>query len=319
MNVLLDRHHSGLFHSFQLMARRFGWTLYTPTGHEWWDEWVWNFGRGTWPDDRLAVQYLGAPHVPDDEFPAWPIRFVTLAEARAMDWGYVIATLQDNQHGFAGFAKSVGAPFVYQVGNTGQAIDWSLDPLCLISAEAPIEGRGIRYHQEMDPITFRAYEWQGPDAASFVNCMPSMGPCWERLLEARARGVSIDVYGIDSEVIKPNTKLIELMGGAAWGWHDKAHGDGFGHVLHSWSAVGRPLIGHASHYRGKMGGHFWHDGETCIDLDQHDIDEAAAIIAGMTKRRHREMCEAIRAEFDTIDYDREAEAIADFLGVAVAA
>jgi hypothetical protein len=33
VNVLADRHHSGLYHSLQLLAARFGWTLYTPVGH----------------------------------------------------------------------------------------------------------------------------------------------------------------------------------------------------------------------------------------------------------------------------------------------
>ena len=86
MNVLVDRHQAGLFHSMQLMARRFGWTLWTPVGHEWWDEEVWSFGRGTYTDDRLAGQYLMAAQEPDPEFPDWPIAFVTLEDAKQMDW-----------------------------------------------------------------------------------------------------------------------------------------------------------------------------------------------------------------------------------------
>ena len=315
MNVLVDRHHAGLFHSLQLMARRFGWTLYTPTGHDWWDEGVWSFGRGTYPDDRLAVQYLNAPHEPDNEFPEWPIAFVTLAQAREMDWAFVVATLQDNQHGFAAFARERGAQYVYQVGNTGQWVDWSLDPLALISSEVPIYGRGIRYHQEMDPIEFRPYEQIGW-AASFVNCMPQMGPCWDLLQQAT---IPVALYGIDSEVIKPNTRLVDLMASVGWGWHDKGQGDGFGHVIHSWAAVGRPLIGHAGHYAGKMAEHLWRDGDTCIDLGLHSVEEACEIVRSMSVERHREMCAAIRAEFDTIDYDREADQIADFLGLRVPA
>ena len=60
LNVLVDRHHSGLYQSLQLLARRLGWTLYTPVGMDWWDEWYWSFGRGTYSDDRLARQYLMA-------------------------------------------------------------------------------------------------------------------------------------------------------------------------------------------------------------------------------------------------------------------
>jgi hypothetical protein len=99
------------------------------------------------------------------------------------------------------------------------------------------------------------------------------------------------------------------MAGVGWGWHDKAQGDGFGHVIHTWAAVGRPLIGHASHYRGKMGERFWRDGETCIDLDRHSVAEAVETIRSITPGRHAEMCAAIRAEFDGIDYEGEAEQI----------
>lgn len=343
-NVLADRHHSGLFHSLQLLARRMGWTLYTPTGHEWWDAWYWSFGRSAYNDDRLARQFLEATG-PDNEFPDWPIQYVTLDQAREMQWDYVIASVDDNQRGFAKFAREQGAQYVLQVGNTQQPVDWGLDPLALVSSEVPINGRGLRYHQEMDPIAFRppvcgtchglgmwehdGYPEQCPfheeylkEAASFVNCMPSMGPCWDLLREAQSLGQSVAVYGIDGRwgVIKPFSALVDFMAEAGWGWHDKAQGDGFGHVIHAWAAVGRPLIGHASHYRGRMAEPFWRDGETCIDLDRHSVGEAVEIVRTITPERHLEMCRAIRAVFDaTVDYDREAAEIARFLGVGVPA
>jgi hypothetical protein len=317
MNVLADRHHSGLYHSLQLLARRLGWTLYTPIGHEWWDADYWAFGRSTYNDDRLAQQFLmgvpgpdglGVP--PDGEFPDWPIPTVTLATARVMPWAYVIATVPDNEAGFHRFASEVGARFIVQVGNTGQYVDWRLNPLVLSSSEMPIIGRGVVYHQEMDPITYRP-PTEIRTAASFVNCMPFMGRCWELLREAYALGLPVKVYGIDGEdgIVKPNTALVDLMAGVGWGWHDKAQGDGFGHVLHTWAAVGRPLVGHASHYAGKMGARFWRDGVTAIDLDQHSVAEAVEMIRSMCPCRHADMSRAIRAEFEAIDYDAETEAI----------
>lgn len=319
VNVLVDRHHGGLFHSLQLLGARLGWTIYTPTGHAWWDEWYWSFGRGAYGDDRLAQQFLTASG-PDSEFPDWPIASCTLDEARGMRWDLVIATVQDNQAGFEMFARQVGAQYVYQVGNTRQEVAWKLDPLALVSSEVPIEGRGIVYHQEMDPITYS--EPLGlRRVASFVNCMPSMGRCWDLLSEARAR-IPIEVHGIDGPegIVKPYADLVRLMDVSDWGWHDKDQGDGFGHVIHSWAAVGRPLIGHASHYAGRMAEPFWRDGETCIDLDKHSIDDAVNTILTITPERHAEMCRAIRATFDRlVDYDAEAERIRDFLGVAVTA
>lgn len=324
MNVLADRHHAGLYHSLQLLAKRLGWTLYTPTGHDWWDVGIWRFGEG-YGDDRLAQQYLTSADPVDGEFPDWPIAFVTLEQAQGMDWDYIIATVPDNQPGFQRFADERGAQFVMQIGNTGQWMDWSRDPLALVSSEMPILGRGVTYHQEMDPIAFRAPPEKAgfrQAAASFVNCMPSMGYCYTLMQEAQSLGVVVAEYGIDARggVIKPFSDLVDIMATVGWGWHDKAQGDGFGHVIHSWAAVGRPLIGHAGHYEGRMAEVFWQDGMTCIDLDRHSVAEAVGIIQNMPADEHAEMCRAIRRVFDEhVDYEAEAASIADFLGVGVPA
>lgn len=309
-NVLADRHHGGLYRSLQLLADRMGWTLFTPTGHEWWDAEVWQFGRWTYPDDRLAGQFL-TQRGPDPEFPDTPIRYVTLDEARGMDWAYVIATVPDNERGFAKFAREHDATYVVQVGNTGQPVDWSLNPLALVSSETPIAGRGIPYHQEMEFVPFSP-RGNRHNAASFVNCMPHMGRCWDLLQEA---DMKVAVFGIDGPqgIVKPYSRLVKMMAHYGWGWHDKAQGDGFGHVIHSWAAVGRPLIGHASHYAGKLAQRFWQDGITCIDLDRHSVREAVEIVRTISSEDHERMCRAIRAEFDAIDYDAEAEAIRGLL------
>jgi hypothetical protein len=255
---------------------------------------------------------LGAP--PDGEFPDWPIPTVTLAEAQAMDWAFVIATVPDNEAGFYRFAQERGARFVEQVGNTGQYVNWRLDPLVLSSSEMPIYGRGVVYHQEMDPIAYRP-PTEIRTAASFVNCMPFMGKCWTLLQEAQALGLPVKVHGIEGPdgIIKPNTALVDLMAGVGWGWHDKQQGDGFGHVVHAWSAIGRPLIGHASHYKGKLAEPLWEDLVTAIDLDRRSIPETVEIIRTITPERHTEMCRAIRSRFALIDYDREEATIRELL------
>jgi len=320
MNVLVDRHHASLFHAMQLLARRLGWTLYTPIGHDWWDEGYWRFGEG-YGDDRLAVQYLTNGTAPDSEYPDWPINFITLEAARAMRWGYVVATLQDNQAGFARFARAHDARYVLQVGNTGQWIDWRLNPVVLSSSEMPLLGPGVVYHQEFDSDGLFGY--REPNSSGAIRCFVHLLPetaCWPLWTEFRALLPDRLVLryghapGFEDpsyvENAKPQSLIATLMLNSAWGWHDKPHGDGFGHVLHNWAAIGRPLIGHASHYRGKMGEPFWRDGETCIDLDRHSVAEVAEIVRGISPDEHRAMCRAIRATFDAlVDYDREAESI----------
>lgn len=337
-NVLCDRHHAGLYRSMQLLCKRLGWNLYTPIGREWATEGYWQFGFHAYGDDRLAVQYL-EPHegiwswygnaaddvwvTYDSEFPDVPIMGVRLWAAKAMAFSHIIATVDDNQHGFARFAQEVGAQYVVQVGNTGQYVDWRLDPLALVSSEVPILGRGIRYHQEMDDTRFRQPYLATPTrVSSFVNCFPQIRRDHQYIGEAwdHARGLlprwTFNEYGIDGAdgILKPLSLLADTMALSGWVWMDKPTGDGFGHVIHMAAAVGRPIIGHASHYRGKMAEMFWTP-ETSIDLDTVSVQDAARMMSTVAQvpERFAEMCHAIRAIFDTIDYDAEAEAIRDFL------
>ena len=342
IRVLVDRHHAGLFHSMQLLFDRFHAAVYTPQGHDWWDQGYWNFGRDAYGDDRLARQFLDwtgpDPLMPavtyDPEFPERAIYGVPLhkvlarwGDGMAMPFDYVVATLQDNQHGFARLAREIGAQLVVAVGNTGQMIDWGLDPLVINSSEMPIMGKGVNVGQEFDSdgIFARVPISNALRIGSFANCMTSM-PCWPLLDYARktTRDLSFRVYGIDGPDgnVKPITAIADTMRGCGWGWHDKTHGDGFGHVIHYWAAMGRPLIGHASHYRGKRAEGLWVDGETCIDLDRHHIDEALDMVRAISSdpARHNDMSVAIRRAFDAeCDWQRDADAVAELLGLAVTA
>ena len=214
ISVLVDRHHAGLFHSLQLLFDRIGQrigapyvALYTPQGHEWWDEGYWNFGRDAYGDDRLARQFLDwdgdtYPHTTHDpEFPETAIHGITLGQARAYTlspggWDFIVATLQDNQHGFSRFAREAGAQFVVGVGNTGQMIDWGLDPLVLNSSEMPILGRGVTVGQEFDSdgLFARAPITNALRIGSFANCMTSM-PCWPLLQEAAHKAGDLQFHG----------------------------------------------------------------------------------------------------------------------------
>ncbi len=327
MIALVDRHHAGLFHSLQLMLDRLGGHVFAPVGHEWWDEGYWRFGEG-YGDDRLAQQFLMRPDIdPDPEFPTRDIFGLTLEAARDVRPELVIATVQDNQHGFARFAREVGAQFVLAVGNTGQLIDWGLDPLVINSSEMPLLGRGVNVGQEFDSDGL--FRWQSitnpTRIVSLANCMDRMA-CWPLLEHARttATDLTFRVHGIDGADgnLKPIDSIAHAIASAGWGWHDKEHGDGFGHVIHYLAAVGRPLIGHASHYRGKRAEGLWVDGVTCIDLDRHHIDEAIGLVREISSdpSRHNDMSVAIRRAFEAeCDWQRDADAVAELLGLAVAA
>ncbi len=326
-NVLIDRHHAGLFYSMQLLFEdRLDYIVWTPIGYEWWDAGYWQFGTHSWGDDRLARQFLNQDPFEegvsrDPEFPETMIYGVTLEQARGMKWDAIVATVQDNQPGFHRFAQEHGAKYVVQVGNTGQYIDWSLDPLVINNSEMPMLGRHVNVGQEFDSAGL--YGFSEPTEThrigSFVNCMPQIA-CWPLLerMQGKLPGFAWAIHGIDGPDgnIKPASAQAEIMRGCGWGWHDKAHGDGFGHVIHYWASIGRPLIGHASHYAGKRASVFWRDLETCIDLDRHGEDEAAALIRAISRDTdsHADMCRAIRAVFDeTTDWARDARLVAGLL------
>jgi hypothetical protein len=295
VNILVDRHHADLLYSLQLTYEPTH-DLFVPMDFEWWDAGYWQFGRG-YGDDRLAQQFLrpeGREVEPglwltfDDHHPERPIYGVSLERARSMDWESVCATVDDNQQGFARFAREHGARYLYHIGNARQAIDASLAPTII---EGP---------QRFDlDWTFRYREPVMRDRiVSFVNLLPLIPEMWAGYegLRERLPSFSFASYGhsCPDGLLKPVAAIAEEMARAGWAYHDKVTGDGFGHILANWAAVGRPLIGHASYYAGQWGEALWVDGATCIDLDRHSLDEAADIIRKMSPERHAVMCAAIR-------------------------
>ena len=310
--ALIDYHHADLAESLHLLLTdRLGIDLYIPVGPEWYEAGVWQFGRWTWGDDRLAQQFLNRDAVEHDS--AHPERIhnvITYAEAQNLAWDYVIASVPDNYSGYHAFARKHDAKFVIQVGNTNQHIAWELEPLVLNSSEMPIRGRGVTYHQEFSLSDFAYAPAESQIIGSFVNCMDRM-PCYLFLDEAMnvMPDRTFRIHGIDGVDgnIKPTRDVGTLMRSYGWAWHDKITGDGFGHVIFNWAAVGRPLIGHASHYDGKLGGPLWEDGVTCIDLDRHSVSELPGLLDSLD---NAEMGRAIRDRFDElVDYEAEAEQI----------
>jgi hypothetical protein len=321
--VLIDKHHADLFYGLQrLFEDRLGYIVFTPVGHDWWDEGYWRFGEG-YGDDRLARQFLNSaewygsgvyvstdPHHPDRPILGVDLDTVLLQPDA---WSHVVATVQDNQAGFARLARELGAKYVYHVGNTRQQIDWSLDPLVLNASEVALEGRGVNIGQEFDHTT--TFRYREPVTVrritSFVNLLPLIPEAWQPFEGLRTRLPSYEFRSFGHECPdgfrRPVEALADEMALAGWAYHDKVTGDGFGHVIHNWAAVGRPLIGHARYYAGQRAEPLWRDLETCIDLDRHDIDETARLLREITPERHAEMCRAIRETFEAI-YDPAADA-----------
>ena len=313
MRVLVDRHHSDLFYALQLLGDRLGWDLYTPVGHDWWDEGYWRFGE-VYGDDRLAQQFLSTDSwrkvsgdvwwTKDAHHPDRWIHGLPLELAKTQRWDLVIATVQENQAGFARFAQETGARYAVHVGNANQQVDLSLDPIVLDIAQELDYQTTFRFRPpvRMNRIT------------SFINLLPLVPEAWwafdgmqKQLPDFEFRSFG---HACPDGFRDPVDAVADEMAEAGWAYHDKTTGDGFGHVIHDWAAIGRPLIGHSSYYAGQRASVFWRDGETCIDLSVHSLTEAVEIVREMTPEKHAEMCRAVRAVLDSVyDPARDAETV----------
>lgn len=297
-----------------------GMELYTTVGQDWWREGYWRFGE-VWGDDRLAQQFLNTNPYREVEpglfltfdqcHPEHLLYGVSLEKAKQWEWDFILATVQENQKGFHRFARETGAKYLYQIGNARQFVDLSLDPIILA------------WPQEFDyQSTFRFREPIRMDRiTSFVNLLPKIPESWEPLADLMMELPDFGFRSFGHECpdgfLTPVAAIAEEMARSGWAYQDKPTGDGFGHVLFNWAAVGRPLIGHGRYYERQRGGIFWQDGITCIDLDKHSIPAAAQIIAAMTPEGHRGMCRAIRRVLDeTYNPARDADEVADFLGIS---
>jgi len=329
INVLADYHHAALFESLALLFEdRFGWRLFRPVGPEWKAEGYWDFinldMKLDWTD-LLAIGQIGQPddgfyRLENRQYPERPMKGVTLYQARAMDWDFVLASVWKNQNGFARFADESHATFLHQIGNAHHSINRRLQAKFLISAQMDLVGHpNVIYHQEFSLDRFR-YEPPGPSRviANFQPRFDWQKPQYAMFVEAQRLAPDLDWvdHGTLYGDLERQDDVADAMRATAFIWHDKSIGDGYGHLIHNAAAVGRPIIGHSSFYRGRMASIFWRDLETCIDLDRHTIPEAVALVREILADpdRHRMMCEAMAQTFrENIDFSADAENVRDLL------
>jgi hypothetical protein len=343
--ILVDRHHAALLYSLQLLFEgRLGMELYVPVGMEWWEQGYWRFGEA-WGDDRLARQFLAANppwtrdgsdyterdfgwYCFDADYPHRLVRGIQLDEFRELgDWKVVMATVQENQAGFHRLAGECGAASAYQVGNARQWVEWGLDQRFLVSTsqELPAGVSGVQYRQEFEKDTVfaaanRPLGTLPTSAASFVNLLERLPEQWDRFARAEALLPSwkFRTHGHDSRdgFVQPASDVAARMAEVGFAWHDKPSGDGFGHVLHSWAAIGRPIIGTYAYYDGQLARPLLEDGVTGFDLGARSIEETVKLmeVAGLGELPdwygYGSMCREIRRRLDaSCDFAGDAERI----------
>lgn len=326
--VLADWHHPALWESLSILFEdRLGWQLYATGGRDWTKRgWSIGFDAIGWDPAR----YLEPPGMVDRgthleaidrEYPDRPRKLVTVEQAESQAWDVVLASVPGHQQPFAQLARRVGATFVHQIGNARHPIDRSIPQIVLASALLPRQpgprSRVIPYHQEFSRELF-APSPAPADRLAVSSLMlrldTTSGPFdWI----AAADGVTWRAPGgrnpDDGAYLAPMAKVADVLRSSAWIWHDKLIGDGYGHVLWNAMAVGRPLIGHRSHYAGLLGEPLFADLETAIDLDRHGPRDALRLIRAIAAdpEWYAELVARCQAKFaELVDFDAEADRIA---------
>ena len=334
IRILADFHHHALWESLRLVfEERFGWELYRPIGMDWFSEGYWLFERD-WHGDAVARQYL-SPYGgdadrgdystrPDSKYPGQSFKMVTLDQFRDQRWDLVLTTLGANAAGFARLAREKGAPIGVQIGNQWNDLDMRGIDFVLASATIPTPAiPHVYYHQEFDLGMFR-YEPPigfGP-VASFLNCFAETTE-YPRFRDFAAASPDLDwrCYGAYGTAVPDEyaagdiaavPEIADLMRACSVGYHAKYWSDGFGHVIHNWAALGRPVVGARRYYADKLAGPLWVEGVTSWDIDHHSQAETIDFLRGLRSdpERHGRMCEAMAARFrEVVDFDAQAESI----------
>ena len=322
--VLADWHHPALWESLAILFEdRFGWELVSMGGEDWTNH-GWLLGAAT-PIEWTAADYLsldGAKLVGDHyerttpEYPKRTRKQMTPEQALGQKWDFVLGSVPIHQRTFPELARKVGGRFVHQIGNAKHRLD-PVPQIILSSTSAPFRARlpHVTYHQEFDRSLFRYSEPTDPFAVTSLMLRLDWTSCdYSWLVEdGRFKWSAIGGAGMDAKgYLTPMSKVAERIAASGWIWHDKRIGDGYGHVLHNAAAMGRPLIGHGSHYRGMLGEPFWQDMKTCIDLDLHPPKEALRLLHAISSDPdwYADMSRGIADVFDeTVDFPAEAEAI----------
>ena len=349
--LLADYHHHDLWESLELLCARLGWKLVRPIGMEWYDAEYWNFERA-WHGDAVAKQYLtrwGSDEVDiesglhrryDPSHDRWQ-NLVTLAEARDLRPDIVMASVAHNHEGLHRFAREVGAKFGLHLGNVrfsdiDMAEDrWDLADFGIVTSILPITPPKphVVVHQEFSLEDFRHEAPPNEEPlkiASFVNCFPEtrtypqfvevarMRPQYDWRVYGSYGGVAEDEFACGN--VQPCRAVGDAMRDSDVAWHTKVWSDGFGHVIHNWFAVGRPVVGFAGYYQGdprynllpQLAGPLWVEGETSFNLDGLSHDEVAGVIDRLyndTDLRLRMGENAARRFREIVNFDEEEQAI----------
>lgn len=337
LSIFSDFHHQGLYASFHyLFENRLGHELYRPIGKEWFDKGFWKIAEPYNNYPGTIEQYLGdRDFVPSDGSPSLNIpagfccvldtthhfkqKVLTFEEFCNTDIDIIIATIPAHVPTYKRLIKEYKptAKLIYHIGNIGwhESVPSEAENIMASVKEFKTDKNAVFYRQEFDLNVFKPLE--GPlrhaNVTSFVNCLPQ--PETYLKLKEKLTEFEFKAYGIGC----PDGTLGEIddiaraMQRSTFGYHNKPHGDGFGHVIHNWMAVGKPVIVNLGDYKDKLAGELLIEGETCIDLDK-GIDHVVEIVRRLSSLEYADMSNKVQTKFkEVVDFGRDADKVRNFL------
>lgn len=334
---MTEYHHGGLYYSLHLLfEERLGWELYRPIGYDWYEQGYWKIAepygnaQGT-IDQYLAINDKGwIPYVnlngnyklDDNVYHVWDgennfqHRAITFAQFKKMQFDFIMPTYPTHENWGELIQFQPRAKFLMQLGNEGQTTR-ARNVLSSVFAFQPnhVDQKVFYYHQETSKA-FR-YKEVAPSPqkiTSFVIGLPER-ETFERFKNALPE-YEFKAYGPGSldGTLSTVEQMADEMRASTFGWHIK-YADGYGHLLHQWYSIGRPVITRGSFYQGKTGGLLLTDGETCIDLDKHSFEESLELIRYWSQPdNYARMSQAVRKRFlEVVNPDEEANRLKEWL------
>ena len=343
MRVVADFHHQGLYNSLHMLfEQRLGWELYRPIGKEWWAEGYWKvynhphtveqflgLHQGSYtPQDvhgaslpeieRKNLHYViedGIYYIQDLTYNTTH-RAVRLDKFKNMEFDILLSSIPQHVAPYNQLLATFQpkAKHIFQIGNRWNSPGGVNN---VMASCAPFRNgkNTIFYHQEFD---LNIFKYEPPKFHNIVhsyihymkhphlmtNIVGSI-PGWVSAMHGA--GMQYQLNGADA--------VADGMKRSAFTWHYKPGGDGFGHVIFSSYACGRPALIWRKHYQCCKADALFQDGITCIDTSiRNPQDVIKQLKRHSEPEEHAKMCEATYNRFkQVVDFDAEFEEIKKFL------
>jgi hypothetical protein len=342
MKILCDYHHGELYESIlKLFEDRLGFAVYRPVGIEWHDEGYWTIGHhadvihqyltkdfstetqqaGIWQEDGGSNGEYFRNVI--DIFERAPHKTITLEAAKEMKWDIILTTMENHFPLMEEFRRKFcpSAKHVFQIGNYLDALPRGVVN-AMNSTASPCNDvpNVVDYYQEFNTAML---PWQLPANAgktvyTFLILNAGHRGSDFMALEAAMPNWVFKEYGShnrDGNIHKYKTQC-EKICEAAFIWHVKLNGDGYGYNLHRALYAGKPMILNYStvfsHHRLARFNIF-REGETIINYDGKTIEELKAAVLRMHENWEGNS-HAIRQRMqELVNFDNEETKVRKFL------